>query len=131
MNLMNDLLRDYLDEFILICLDDILIYSRSIEEHAEHLRKVFQCLQDQRLYAKASKCQIAVKTVDFLGQHVTPEGMSPKEQKLKAVREWETPTDIHGVRSFWGFANYYRRFIRHYAEMAHPLTDRTKKDVGY
>ena len=131
MNLMNDLLRDYLDEFILVFLDDILIYSRTPEDHAEHLRKVFQRLRESKLYAKASKCQIAHKTIDFLGQRVTPKGMSPMEQKLKALREWETPRDIRGVRSFLGFTNYYRRFVRHYAEMAHPLTDLTKKEVGF
>ena len=131
MNLMNDLLSDYLDEFVLVFLDDILVYSRSMEDHAEHLRKVFQRLREHKLYAKASKCQVATTTVDFLGQHVTPAGMSPMEQKLKAVREWETPRDIKGVRSFLGFTNYYRRYVRHYAELVHPLTDLTKKDVGY
>ena len=131
MNLMNDLLHDFLDEFILVFLDDILIYSRSEEEHAEHLRKVFTRLRKHRLFAKATKCQVAVKTIDFLGQHITPGGMSPQDQKLKAVREWETPTDVRGVRSFLGFTNYYRRFLRHYAELAHPLTDLTKKDVGF
>ena len=69
--------------------------------------------------------------MDFLGQHVTPAGMSPQEQKLKAVREWETPRDIRGVRSFLGFTNYYQRYIQHYAELVNPLTDLTKKDVGY
>ena len=131
MNLMNDLLSDYLDEFVLVFLDDILVYSRSMEDHAEHLRKVFQRLREHKLYAKASKCQVATTTVDFLGQHVTPDRMLPMEQKLKAVREWETPRDIKGVRSFLGFTNYYRRYVRHYAELVHPLTDLTKKDVGY
>ena len=131
MNLMNDLLQDYLDEFILVFLDDILVYSRSMEEHAEHLRKLLQCLWEQRLYAKASKCDIARTTVDFLGQHVTPAGMSPQEQKLKAVREWETPRDIRGVRSFLGFTNYYQCYIHHYADLVNPLMDLTKKDVGY
>ena len=79
MNLMNDLLQDYLDEFVLVFLDDILVYSRSMEDHAGHLRKLFQCLREQRLYAKASKYDIARTTVDFLGQHVTPVGMSPQE----------------------------------------------------
>ena len=78
-----------------------------------------------------SKCAIARTTVDFLSQHVTPARMSPQEQKLKAVREWETPRDIRGVRSFLGFTNYYRCYICHYAELVNPLTDLTQKDVGY
>ena len=131
MNLMNDLLQDFLDEFVLVFLDDILVYSRSMEDHAGHLRKLFQRLREQRLYAKASKCDIARTTVDFLGQHVTPAGMSPQEQKLKAIREWEPPRDIRGVRSFLGFTNYYRRYVHHYAELVNPLTYLTKKDVGY
>ena len=131
MNLMNDLLRDLLDKCIVVFLDDILVYSRTVEEHAEHLRAVFRRLREHKLYAKASKCEIAYSKVDFLGQHVTPKGMVPQEQKLKALREWETPRDIRGVRSFLGFTNYYRRFVRHYAEVAHPLTDLTKKDIGF
>ena len=67
MNLMNDLLQDYLDEFVLVFLDDILVYSQSVEEHAGHLRKVFERLREYKLYAKASKCQVAVTTIDFLG----------------------------------------------------------------
>ena len=131
MNLMNDLLQDFLDEFVLVFLDDILVYSRSMEDHVEHLRKVFQRLREHQLNAKASKCKVATRTVDFLGQHVTPTGMSPMEQKLKVVQEWETPRDIKGVRSFLGFTNYYRRYVRYYAELVHPLADRTKKDIGY
>ena len=131
MNLMNDLLRDYLDEFVLVFLDDILVYSRSIEEHAEHLRRVFERLREHRLYAKAAKCEISVKQIDFLGQRVSPEGMTPQSQKMKALQEWATPTDIRGVRSFLGFTNYYRRFIRHYAELAQPLTGLTKKEIGF
>ena len=131
MNLMNDLLRDYLDEFVLVFLDDILVYSRSVEEHAGHLRRVFGRLREHRLFAKAAKCEMAVRTIDFLGQRVSPEGMTPQEQKLRAIREWATPTDIRGVRSFLGFTNYYRRFIRHYAELAQPLTGLTKKEIGF
>ena len=78
MNLMNDLLRDFLDEFVLVFLDDILVYSRSIEKHAEHLRQVFDRLREHRLFAKAAKCEMAVKTIDFLGQRVSPEGMTPQ-----------------------------------------------------
>ena len=108
MNLMHDVLRDFLDRFVLVFLDDVLVYSRSVEDHADHLRQVFQKLRDWQLYAKASKCQIQTKTIEFLGQQVTSEGMTPTDEKLRAVHEWETPKDVKDVRSFLGFAYYYR-----------------------
>ncbi len=131
MGMMNDLLGEYLDKFVLVFLDDILVYSRSIEEHAEHLKKVFQKLRDHRLFAKASKCDVATTTIEFLGQQITPKGMAPTEAKLRAVREWERPRNVHEVRSFLGFANYYRRFVRMFAHLASPLTELTKKGVGW
>ena len=88
MNMMNDLLADFLDRFVRIFLDDLLIYSRSIEDHAEHLRQVLQRLHDYKLFAKASKCTIATTTLDFLGQQVSPQGMTPTEEKMKAVKAW-------------------------------------------
>ena len=131
MNLMNDVLAAYLDEFVLVFLDDILVFSNSIEEHAEHLRKVFTKLRENHLFAKASKCEILAPTVEFLGQQITPKGMTPTTEKLRAVKEWEVPTSVKGVRSFLGFANYYRRFVYTFAEVAHPLTELTKKDVAW
>ena len=115
--------------FVLVFLDDILVYSCTVEEHAEHLRKVFAALWKHRLFAKASKCSIMVKEVEFLHQWVTPQGASPLKEKLKAVRSWERPQTLKDVRSFLGFANYYRCFISKYAEIATPLTYLTKKDV--
>ena len=94
MNLMHDVLREYLDRFVLVFLDDVLVYSRSVEEHAEHLRQVLQKLREWQLFAKASKCQIQTETIEFLGQQVTAAGMTPTDEKLRAVREWETPKDV-------------------------------------
>ena len=85
MNLMNDVLADYLDDFVVVFLDDILIYSKTLKDHAIHLRKVLQKLRDHQLYAKASKCEIAYKSIEFLGQQVTPAGMSPTKAKIRAV----------------------------------------------
>ena len=85
MNLMNDVLVEYLKHFIVVFLDDILIYSKSIEDHIVHLRKVLQKLRDYQLFAKASKCEIAYESIEFLGQQVTPARMSPTEAKIKAV----------------------------------------------
>ena len=129
MHMVNDVLAGYLDVFILVFLDDILVYSRTVEEHAEHLWNVFAALRKHRLLTKASKCNIMVKEVEFLGQWVTPQGDSPLKEKLKAVRSWERPQTVKDVRSFLGFANYYRRFISKYAEIAAPLTYLMKKDV--
>ena len=109
MDMMNVLLGEYLDKFVLVFLDDILIYSASIEEHVEHLQKVLQTLRDERLYAKASKCEMVKTSVEFLGQQIDNQGMTPTEAKLKAVRAWSRPQNVSEVRSFLGFANYYRR----------------------
>ena len=111
MNMMNDVLSDYLDDFVLVFLDDILIYSRTVEQHTEHLGKVLEALRKHHLYAKASKCSIMVREVEFLGQWITPDGAAPTKEKMKAVIEWETPQDLKGVRSFLGFANYYHHFV--------------------
>ena len=115
MNMMNDLLADFLDRFVLIFLDDLLIYSRSIEDHAEHLRQVLQRLRDYKLFAKASKCTIATTTLEFLGQQVSPQGMMPTEEKMKAAKAWEQPHNEKTVRSFFGFASYYWCFVWNFA----------------
>ena len=129
MHMINDVLSEYLDVFVLVFLDDILVYSRTVEEHAEHLRQVFVALRKYCLFAKASKCVIQVREVEFLGQWITPQGAAPVKEKLRAVRSWEVPQTVKDVRSFLGFANYYRRFIAKYAEIAAPLTYLMKKDV--
>ena len=131
MNLMNDVLADYLDKFVVVFLDNILIYSTTLEDHAIHLRKVLRKLQNHQLYAKASKWEIAYKSIELFGQQVTPTGMSPSEAKIRAVEEWDTPQDVKDVRSFLGFANYYRRYIHQFAEVAHSLTNLTKKGVDW
>ena len=128
MNLMNDVLRDYLDKFVIVFLDDILIYSKTINDHLEHLRLVLDKLRKYKLFAKASKCLIAQDKIEFLGQMITEKGMCPVDEKLRAVKEWDEPQHVKGVRSFLGFANYYRRYVRNFAEIANPLTELTKKD---
>ena len=129
MDMMNALLKKYLDQFVLVFLDDILIYSASVEEHVEHLRRVLEVLRAERLFAKSSKCELLRNSIEFLGQQISSDGMAPTEAKLKAVRDWSRPQDIRGVRSFLGFANYYRRFVKNFAEKANPLTELTKKDT--
>ena len=131
MNMMNDVLADFLDRFVVVFLDDLLIYSRTPEDHAEHLRQVLQRLHENKLYAKASKCEIAYQAIEFLGQKVIPRGMCPTEQKMKAVHEWKVPQNVKDVRAFLGFANYYRRYVHQFTDTARPLTKLTKKGVEW
>ena len=102
MNMMNDLFGENLDQFILIFLDDILIYSANVYEHYEHWRKVLDKLQEHCLCAKANKCDIVKISVEFLSQQIQQSGMTPMEAKLKAVQDWGTPNNVWGVRSFLG-----------------------------
>ena len=108
MNMMNDVLSDYLDDFSLVFLDGIFIYSHTMEIHVEHLVKVLEALRRHHLFAKASKCSIMEEEVEFLGQWITPQGAAPLKQKMKAVVEWEAPQDLKGVRSFLGLVALYQ-----------------------
>ena len=131
MNMMNALLGEYLDKFVLVFLDGVLIYSANPQDHAKHLRKVLGKLREHKLFAKATKCAMLKTSVEFLGQQTSRGGMTPTKAKLKAVRDWATPEDVKGVRSFLGFANYYRRFVQNFAVIADPLTSLTRKDVEW
>ncbi|KAL2224126.1 UNVERIFIED_CONTAM: Retrovirus-related Pol polyprotein from transposon, partial [Sesamum indicum] len=125
--LMNQVLHGFLDEFVVVYLDDIVIYSRTLAEHVDHLRQVLTRLREHELYAKVSKCSFAQETISFLG-HIVERGrirMDPK--KVQAIEEWQLPKDVHDLRSFLGLANYYRRFVKGYSEIARPLTDLLKK----
>ena len=131
MTMMNALLDEYLDKFVLVFLDDVLIYSANPQDHAEHLWKVLGKLRQHKLYAKASKCEILKTSVEFLGQQICRGGMMPTEAKLKAVRYWAFPEDVKCVRSFLGFANYYRRFVQNFATITNTLTSLMRKDVEW
>ncbi|KAL0437390.1 UNVERIFIED_CONTAM: Retrovirus-related Pol polyprotein from transposon.6 [Sesamum radiatum] len=119
--LMNQVLHGFLDEFVVVYLDDIIIYSRTLAEHVEHLRQVLARLREYELYAKVSKCSFAQETINFLG-HIVEKGrnrMDPK--KVQAIEEWQPPSDVHDLRSFLGLTNYYRRFVKGYSEIARPM----------
>ena len=107
MHLMNDVLCKFLDMFVMVFLYDILVYSKSVEEHEQNLRSVLENLRQYQLFAKAPKCYFAVSEIDFLGQKVTSAGMSPTEEKTRAVKEWQRSNDVTDVRLFLGFASFY------------------------
>ena len=126
--IMNHLLRDGLDEFVLVFLDDILIYSRTKEEHLQHIRAVLKKLQDEKFYGRLKKCDFFKTEVEYLGFDVGADGIKPSLSKIKAVLEWPTPKSVTDVRSFLGLANFYRKFVRWFSEIAAPMTNLTKKD---
>ena len=107
MNMMKDLLDEFLGKLILVFLDDVLIYFANPQDHADHLRKVLGKLREHQLFENANKCEMLKAFVEFLGQHICTGAMTPIEAKLKPVQEWTTPQDVKGLRSFLGFVNYY------------------------
>ena len=126
--LMNRVFKDELNSFILVYLDDILIFSRSIEEHWGHLRRALTRLREAKLYGRLHKCEFLKDRVDYLGFEIFSEGVHASPDKVKAVVEWPRPQSVHDVRSFLGLASYYRKFIRGFSQIARPLTDVTKAD---
>ncbi|KAF8081118.1 hypothetical protein N665_0905s0001 [Sinapis alba] len=131
MRLMNEVFRDYLDEFVIIFIDDILIYSRSVEEHGRHLRLVLERLRDQKLFAKFSKCRFWKREVGFLGHRVSEQGVAVDQEKISTIKDWPRPTSVTEIRSFLGLAGYYRKFVQGFATISKPLTHLTGKGVAY
>ena len=132
MDLMNRVFGPYLDKFVIVFIDDILVYSSSKEEHAEHLRIVLQTLKEHQLYAKFIKCQFWLDRVAFLGHVVSAEGISVDPQKIEAIVDWKPPTNVTEVRSFLGLAGYYRKFVvEGFSKIATPLTNLTRKEEKF
>ena len=131
MHLMHQTFRSYLDRFVIVFLDDILIYSRTLAEHVEHVRQVLQVLREQKLYAKESKCDFMKHEVEFLGHIVGRDGMRMMEDKVAAVQSWPVPSQVTHVRSFLGTAGYYRKFIAGFSRIAAPLSELTMDNVKF
>ena len=129
--LMNKLFHPFLDKFVVVYLDDIVVYSHTLEEHVLHLKQVFQVLRDNELYVKLEKCSFAQDEVEFLGHKIKDGGLMMDGAKVKAIQEWEPPTKVTELRSFLGLVNYYRRFIMGYSAIASPLTDLLKKNKAW
>ena len=131
MYLMNSVFMPELDKFVVVFIDDILIYSKNEEDHAKHLRIVLQRLRDHQLYAKFSKCEFWLDSVKFLGHTISSEGIAVDPSKVQEVMDWKPPTSVHQIRSFLGLAGYYRRFIPDFSRIAKPMTELLKKGVKF
>ena len=126
MTLMNDVFRNELDKFVIVYLDDILVYSRTWEEHLKHIRVVLTKLREQRLYGKISNCEFGIQEVEYLGHILQPSGIRVDPHKTSIIKQWPTPTCKKHVQSFLGLVNYYRRFIKGCSALSKPLTTLTK-----
>lgn len=131
MYLMNKVFMEYLDKFVIVFIDDILVFSKTEEEHEQHLRMVLDKLREHQLYAKFSKCEFWLHEVGFLGHKLTAEGLSVDPTKIQAVTEWQTPSNVKEVRSFLGLVRYYRKFVEGFSSIARPMTQLLKKDKKF
>ena len=131
MNMMNKVFMEFLDKFIVVFIDDILVYSKNEEEHKEHLRLVLGKLREHQLYTKFSKCEFWLKEVGFLGHVISREEIAINPTKVVTVTNWESPTSVGEIRSFLGLAGYYRRFIENFSKIAKPMTELLKKDTKF
>ncbi|XP_057494185.1 uncharacterized protein LOC130779535 [Actinidia eriantha] len=131
MDLMNRIFSPFLDQFVIVFIDDILIYSPTREEHGQHLQIVLQTLRDHGLYAKYSKCEFWLPEVKFLGHVVSGDGVAVDSSKIEAVMDWQAPKNVFEVRSFLGLAGYYRRFVSDFSRLALPMTRLTRKGIKF
>ncbi|KAA3478075.1 DNA/RNA polymerases superfamily protein [Gossypium australe] len=131
MDMMNRVFQPYLDRFVVVFIDDILVYSRIEEEHDSHLRVVLGVLREKQLYAKFSKCEFWLKEVIFLEHVVSAEGITVDPRKIEAVLDWKPPKSVSEIRSFLGLAGYYRRFVEGFLLIAAPLTKLLRKGVPF
>nr|AAX95140.1 retrotransposon protein, putative, Ty3-gypsy sub-class [Oryza sativa Japonica Group]ABA92431.1 retrotransposon protein, putative, Ty3-gypsy subclass [Oryza sativa Japonica Group] len=131
MNLMNKVFMEFLDKFVVVFIDDILIYSKSEEEHEQHLRLVLEKLKEHQLYAKFSKCDFWLSEVKFLGHIISAQGVAVDPSNVESVTKWTPPKTVSQIRSFLGLAGYYRRFIENFSKIARPMTQLLKKDEKF
>ena len=131
MDLMNRVFKPFLNQFVVVFIDDILIYSKSKEDHERHLRLILQVLEEKKLYAKLKKCEFWLDSVAFLGHVISKDGISVDPKKVEAVVEWNRPNNVTEIRSFLGLAGYYRRFVEGFSRLAMPQTRLTQKGVKF
>ncbi|KAL9293433.1 putative nucleotidyltransferase, Ribonuclease H [Arabidopsis thaliana] len=128
---MNLGLRAFIGIFVVVYFDDILVYSKSLREHIEHLDYFLNVLRKEELYANLKKCTFCTDNLVFLGFVVSADGVKVDEEKVKAIRDWPSPKTVGEVRSFHGLARFYRIFVKDFSTIAAPLTEVIKKDVGF
>ena len=131
MRLMNHVMRPFIGKFVVVYFDDILVYSRNLDEHVDQLRQVLQVLRKERLFANIKKCDFCKDELVFLGFVVSATGIKVDQAKVQAIKEWPVPTSITQVRSFHGLASFYRRFVKDFSTIAAPLNEVVKKNVGF
>jgi hypothetical protein len=131
MYLMNKVFMEYLDKFVVVFIDDILIFSKTEEEHEKHIRLVLEKLRSNKLYAKFSKCEFWLTKVAFLGHVISAGGVSVDPGKVKDVLNWLPPTTALEIQSFLGLAGYYRRFIKDFSKIAKPMTKLLEKNKAF
>jgi hypothetical protein len=131
MDTMNRVFHDYLDQFTVVFIDDILIYSNTSKEHEEHLRKILERLRDEKLYAKLKKCEFWLDSMSFLRHVISGKGVAVDPEKVKAVVEWTRPTSVFEIWSFLRLAGYYRRFIEGFLKLSGPLIVLTRKNAHF
>ena len=131
MRLMNHVLRPFIGKFVVVYFDDILIYSKSLHDHVSHLNSVLDVLRKEKLYANLKKCTFCTDKLVFLGFVVSAKGIEVDEEKIKAIQEWPTPSNLSNVRSFHGLASFYRRFVKDFSTIVAPLTEVIKKNVAF
>jgi hypothetical protein len=131
MYLMHSVFMPELDKFVVVFIDDILVYSKNEAEHTKHLHTILQRLRDHQLYAKLSKCEFWLREIKFLGHTISQNGVSVDPAKVQEVMNWRPPTTVRQKCSFLGFAGYYRRFIPDFSRIAKPMTELLKKGVKY
>ena len=127
--LMNHVFKTFLRKSILIFFDDILMYSRSYDQHLQHLKSTFEVLRQHTLFAKISKCSFGVQEVEYLGYIISVKGVVANPAKVAAMRDWPVPTSVKQLRGFLGLTGYYRRFVKHYGLLSKPLTELLKKNA--
>ena len=131
MRLMNHVLRECIRKFVVVYFEDILIYSKSLHEHKDHLRSVLTILRVNNVFANKEKCTFCVDSVIFLGFVVNKKGVHVDSTKIKAIKEWPTPKNVGEVGSFHGLTSFYRRFVPNFSTSASPLNELVKKDVSF
>jgi hypothetical protein len=131
MCLMNNILSQYLDKFVLVFINNILVYSKTEEEHEKHLKIVFQTLRKHKLYANFEKCDFYQRRIQYLGHVISEEGIAVDQERIKSIMEWPIPKDVADIKSFMGITHYYHIFIKGFSKITYPITSLQKKGIRF